>query len=263
MTYSCATRVSALLLFLLGAFCAQAQVPEVPSVYGNPAANCYNLSSTVSGSVVILSWTRLDAGSACDTNIEGVNQLFLIYHLTQNGPDSAPTPFELTLGKSAAVSLPNSGIYQILGPMGLSAGPNYSFDPLPFVPGHLGQWEQALVVFVGTSEIWSSDKFNHLPFVAPLYPVQIDGQRLTFGTALHGRTMGVFSQTDQTGGVHQFRAEILSGNPDQAMVELPSDFTFDTPIIVTLLDVTTSLSATWTVYDPIAARLGHTAFSAR
>src|SRR5690242_9246676 len=96
---------------------AQAQFAEVPTVYGDPSANCYNRSAVAAGNNVAFSWTRIDMSSACDTNADGWKQLFLIYRLTPQGAetDPLPTPFGLALGKSVTVSLPSAGVYEVLG----------------------------------------------------------------------------------------------------------------------------------------------------
>lgn len=248
-------RFAAVWILLVGGSCAQAQYPGIPQPSGDPTRNCYNLSASVSALDVTFSWTRVDSSARCDTNSESP-QLFLVYHLTPNGveTDPRPTPFGLALGGTVRVSLPGPGVYQPLLTGGIGSfnegAPN---EPL-FVPLKLGPWEQSSMVIVGDPILWASPFFDHLPFASVLYPAQLDGQRLTFGVSLHGPTIGVFAQTTAS-GAHNFRSEILQGTPTKATVTLPNEFSFDAPIAVTLVDVATALSATWMIYDPIAARL--------
>jgi hypothetical protein len=256
------TRLLLTVLLALAASCGIAQVPiqfsEIPIVYGNPLANCYNLDVAIAGNDATFSWSRIDDSSACDMN--GTADLFFVFPVTPKGVqlDQKPTSFGLTIGKTVTVTLPGPGVYLALrspeGILNLGALANPG-QPL-LIPLFTGEWEEFLILFVGTPALWESPRFDHVPFASPLYPAGVSGNVLTFGVSLHGRTLGIFKQTDRNGGVHQFKTEILSDGRNMATLTLPNDFSFEAPISLTLVDATTSLSATWLIYDPIAARLG-------
>jgi hypothetical protein len=228
---------------------AHAQVPEIPTVYSDPSANCYALLSRPVIGGVEFSLVRLDPKPACDLTSPPGAIHFVIARLISEGVQSSQL-MPMRLGEVVVRTMPD-GVYQVFP----AINPVDSRQRIPVTSLQIGNFSQNSIVFVGDPQLWDSEKFAHVPFATTVYPPQIDGRTLTFGTSLHGRTTGVFYQLDADGSPHYFRADVASGNPTIASVTLPDGFVFDAPIFVNIIDDTTSFAGDYKIFDPVALKL--------
>lgn len=228
---------------------ALCQLPALPNVYSDPAANCYALLSRPVDGGVAFTLVRIDTDVRCDITPSVPLQFIAVQFVDQVARNGTVFAVDLANQTATTVALPK-GIYETYLSSTLFAFPQPPNQTDAFAT--IGAYQEYCLTFAGQAPTWQSETWNHVPFASTLYPAQASGNTLSFGIALHGPTTGIVYQTGDDGKLRLYRWQIMSDDPAQAAVSLPAEFTFNRDIYVHLVDNTTSLASDYRIFDALA-----------